>query len=145
MAKDKKVTTAVDEASAVVDSTSVKDEANQIAEAGKKVDEATTEEVEQVIEAVKETSEEETSEEETTEEEIIEEVIVDSLEAVKSATETEKEILTFEYHGNLYKFKDETPNRIQLDEGVLSQEEIMSNPELMQELIDSECIFITKL
>lgn len=135
MAKTRNETTAVDEASAVVDSTSVKDEANQIADAGKKVDEASTEEVEQVIEAV----------EETTEEEIIEEVIVDSLEALKSATETEKEILTFEYHGNLYKFKDETPVRIQLDEGVLSQEEIMSNPELMQELIDSECIFITKL
>ena len=76
---------------------------------------------------------------------LIEEVIVDSLEALKSATETEKEILTFEYHGNLYKFKDETPVRIQLDEGVLSQEEIMSNPELMQELINSKCIFITKL
>jgi len=128
MAKNKNETTAVDEASAVVDSTKVN-------------------EVEQVIEVVEEIAEEveETTEEETTEEEIIEEVIVDSLEALKSATETEKEILTFEYHGNLYKFKDETPNRIQLDEGVLSQEEIMSNPELMQELIDSECIFITKL
>lgn len=135
MAKEKKGTTAVDEASAVVDSTSGKDEANQIADAGKKVDEASTEEVEQVIEAV----------EETTEEEIIEEVIVDSLEAVKTATETEKEDLIFEYQGNLYKFKDETPKRIQLEDGVLSQEEIMSNPELMQELIDSECIFITKL
>lgn len=123
MAKNKNETTAVDEASAVVDSTTVN-------------------EVEQVIEVVEEIAEEV---EETTEEEIIEEVIVDSLEALKSATETEKEILTFEYHGNLYKFKDETPNRIQLDEGVLSQEEIMSNPELMQELIDSECIFITKL
>lgn len=123
MAKNKNETTAVDEASAVVDSTTVN-------------------EVEQVIEVVEEIAEEV---EETTEEEIIEEVIVDSLEALKSATETEKEILPFEYHGNLYKFKDETPNRIQLDEGVLSQEEIMSNPELMQELIDSECIFITKL
>lgn len=96
---------------------------------------------------------------------VIEEVIKDALDATNEAkanVETDSKAKAkaeadakakagakakkgFEYKGVLYSFVEETPAKLSLDEGLFTQEEILSNQELMQSLIEDNCIFIKQV
>ena len=51
----------------------------------------------------------------------------------------------FEHKGLLYQFVEDTPEKLSLDEGLFTKAEILSNKELMQSLIETNCIFIKQV
>lgn len=56
-----------------------------------------------------------------------------------------EDVKVFKYKNASYAFVENTPNTLALDEGIFSQKEILSNKELMQSLIDNNCIFIKQV
>ena len=50
-----------------------------------------------------------------------------------------------EYNGRKYTFTASMPNRVNIDGVILSKEEILSNPDVLESMIDSKNIFIKEI
>lgn len=51
----------------------------------------------------------------------------------------------YEYNGRKYTFTASMPNRVNIDGVILSKEEILSNPDVLESMIDSKNIFIKEI
>ncbi|ALU25255.1 hypothetical protein [Myroides odoratimimus] len=69
------------------------------------------------------------------------------LEAQKLAKkETDERLLNgYEYRGRKYNFTANMPQKVNLDGEIFSQEEIMSNTDVIESMIDSKNIFIKEI
>lgn len=69
------------------------------------------------------------------------------LEAQKKAKKEANERLLngYEYRGRKYAFTDSMPLKVNLDGQIMSQEEIMSNTDVLESMIDSKNIFIKEI
>lgn len=69
------------------------------------------------------------------------------LEAQKLAKKEANERLLngYEYRGRRYNFTANMPLKVNLDGEIFSQEEIMSNPDVIESMIDSKNIFIKEI